>query len=187
MYLEFIYLILDYFKTISRRIFIYEWIVPFLISLTVFAFLLCGSSTASTTVFKDNSINLLGILVGFSITIITILTTGQGENIEAIKKKKIQVIIAGKKISLFRHLLINFTYSVVIEIILIIFCLIYPLFLDNIPFNNVVKYIGFSILVFSIIHLLLLTIRNLTDFYFILTISKPIVNKESVPPTEDPK
>lgn len=168
MYLEFILLIADYFWTISKRVFIFEWLFPFLIGIGIFMLLFFGGSTSATIVFKDNAINLLGILVGFSITIITILTTGQGRNLDEIKNKKTKIVINERQITLFRLLLINFTYSVIMEVALIIVCLIYPLLIENIDFNRHLKYIGFSFLVFLILHIMLLTIRNLTDFYLIL-------------------
>lgn len=168
MYLEFLLLIADYYRTVSKRIFFFEWLIPFLTGIGVFLLLFFGSSTSATIVFKDNAINLLGILVGFSITIITILTTGQGQNLNEIKNKETKIEINNKKITLFRLLLINFTYSVIIEVALIITCLIYPLLIDNIDFSKNIKYVGFSILVFLILHIMLLTMRNLSDFYLIL-------------------
>ena len=172
MYLEFLLLIADYFRTVSKRIFFFEWLFPFIVGIAIFLLLLFGSSTSATIVFKDNAINLLGILVGFSITVITILTTGQGQNLDEIKEKKTKIKINNELITLFRLLLINFTYSVIIEVALIIICLIYPLIIDNIKINANIKYVGFSILVFLILHIMLLTMRNLTDFYLILI--KPI-------------
>lgn len=168
MYLEFVLLIADYFRTISKRIFYFEWLFPFIIGIGIFLLLLFGSSTSATFIFKDNAINLLGILVGFSITVITILTTGQGQNLDEIKEKKTNIKINNDFITLFRLLLINFTYSVIMEVALIIVCLIYPLFTDNIRISANIKYVGFSVLVFLIVHIMLLTIRNLTDFYLIL-------------------
>lgn len=168
MYLEFLLLIADYFRTVSKRVFIFEWLLPLLVGVGIFLLLFFGTTTSATIVFKDNAINLLGILVGFSITIITILTTGQGQNLDEIKNKKTNIKINKKNITLFRLLLINFTYSVIVEVGLIIVCLIYPLLIENINFNQNLKYIGFSILVFLILHIMLLTMRNLTDFYLIL-------------------
>ncbi|WP_282069681.1 hypothetical protein [Olleya namhaensis] len=168
MYLEFLLLIADYFRTLSKRVFFFEWLLPFIIGIGIFLLLFFGSTTSATIVFKDNAINLLGILVGFSITIITILTTGQGQNLDEIKNKKTNIKINKENITLFRLLLINFTYSVIVEVGLIIVCLIYPLLIENIKFNQNLKYVGFSILVFLILHIMLLTMRNLTDFYLIL-------------------
>ena len=160
MYLEFLLLIADYFRTLSKRVFFFEWLLPFIIGIGIFLLLFFGSTTSATIVFKDNAINLLGILVGFSITIITILTTGQGQNLDEIKNKKTNIKINKENITLFRLLLINFTYSVIVEVGLIIVCLIYPLLIENIKFNQNLKYVGFSILVFLYLKCCLLLFGN---------------------------
>jgi len=169
MYLEFFILIVDYFRTLNKRIIIYEWLLPLVLGLIIFFLLKIGANVNATKIFKDNSINLLGILAGFSITIITILTTGHSRNLEQIKKVETKVKIGNNKVTLYRLLLINFTYSVILEAFLIIFCLTYPLVLSNLEIPIIGKYVVFSVLVFLIIHVLLLTIRNLTDFYLIIT------------------
>lgn len=168
MYLEFFILVADYFKTLSRRIVLYEIVTPFLFAIIVCILIMQGMNTSICKKFIENSLTLLGILVGFSITIITILTTGNSRNLQAIKNKTTQHEIGGKRISLFDLLLINFTYSVVIEICLIIFLLLAPVFLSNIQLSKQVEIIGFSLVVGAVIHVLLLMMRNLTDFYLIL-------------------
>ncbi len=168
MYLEFLILMLDYFKTLTKRILIFEWVFPIVITVIVM-FLNCESSYIALVAFKENSINIIGILLGFSIAIITIITTGGGKNIENIKLIKTKILIGKKALSLFEVLLINFTYSVVIEILIILGCLVMPLMSSFIYFNGIGKIISYSILVFSVLHILLLTLRNLTDFYFIVT------------------
>lgn len=169
MYLDFLILISDYYKTVDRRVFIYEWGIPFFIAIFILVLLFFNGTTSSYQTYNTNLVRLFAVLVGFSITIITILTTGQSKNLEEIKKNIIDVRINGKKISLFRFLIINFTYTVIIEILLIIFCLISPIIIENISLRNEIKYIGFSILVALTLHVLLLTIRNLTDFCLIIT------------------
>jgi len=168
MYLEFFILFIDYFRTLKLRLFFYEIFIPFLISIFAFYLLLTGKDTSICKGFRESSLTLLGILLGFSITIIMIITTGNSENLALIKKKVTKLTIGNKKVTLFDLLLINFTYSVVIEIMLIIILLICPILLANIPFPHIIKIIGFSCLSGMIIHVLLLTTRNLTDFYLIL-------------------
>lgn len=168
MYLEFLFAIADYFKTLSRRIVIYEIILPLLLSGVVFCILLFDKGTSQVQTYTENVLPLLGVLVGFSITIITILTTSSSKNILKIQKYKTGVIIGGKERTLFDTLLINFTYSVIIEIILIIIHLFYPFVLEILTIPQGLKYLVFALVFAILIHILLLNIRNLTDFYFIL-------------------
>ena len=166
MYLEFIILIFDYFKTLNSRIVVYEIIIPLIVSILVFFSLLLGKNTSVCFTFGKNALTLLGILLGFSITIITILTTGNSKNLVAIQKKQTKHSIGTTKVTLFNLLLINFTYSVVLEIIFVL--LLYPFVLANFSISLISKIIVFSILTGGVIHVLLLTMRNLTDFYLIL-------------------
>lgn len=169
MYLEFLLITADYFKTINKRIFLYEWILPLSISLLSILFGGCIVSFGVFEKFKESSINILGVLLGFSIAVITIITTGSGKNLEEIKRKETNVSIGTKKISLYGLLLINFSYSVVVEVLLILFCLIMPLINKIIPFGFNLKLFSYSLMVFTVLHILLLTLRNITDFYLIIT------------------
>lgn len=168
MYIEFFILIFDYFKTLTKRIALFEVGLPFLLVLSLF-FLNTDNEFVSYKAFKDNSLNILSVLLGFSITVITIITTGSGKNIEDIKSIKTDFKIGNKQISLYELLIINFTYSVVIEILVIVGCLSFPLFSSCISFNNLTKSLLYLGLIYTIIHIMLLTIRNLTDFYLIIT------------------
>jgi len=168
MYLEFALIIADYYKTLNKKIFFYEWGFPFILTFLC-VYLGCIFDFEIFLSFKESSINIIGVLLGFSIAIITIITTGSGKNIDSIKEYETEVKINNKKISLYRLFLINFSYSVILEIILIISCLIMPLLNRIMLFNFNIKLLFYSIMVFIVLHILLLTLRNITDFYLIIT------------------
>lgn len=168
MYLEFILLFLDYFKTLNKRVIIYEWFFPILFCLLLF-FFNCKYDLSAYKMFKDNSINILGVLLGFSIAVITIITTGGGKNLEEIKRIITKFKKGRKNITLYELILINFTYSVILEILIIIGCLLMPLISNLFQINHSVKLVIYSIMVFLVVHILLVTMRNLTDFYLIIT------------------
>lgn len=168
MNIEFLILVYNYFQTLQRRDVIWEWVFPLILVIIGFILLfLCGVPTVMDT-FNNNVVKVLAVLIGFTITIITLVVTGNSPNLTEIREKETNVKINGKNITLYKHLLINYTYSVIVEIFLIIFCLIYPLLLDIIDVNYLIKYLGFSILLFFVLHILLLSVRNLTNFCFII-------------------
>lgn len=168
MYIEYLLLIFDYFKTLTKRVLLFEWILPLVITFCILLLNYNYEFSAYKT-FKDNSINILGVLLGFSIAIITIITTGSGKNLENIKKKTTKFKINQNVLTLYDLILINFTYSVIVEILIIISCLTMPLIASCLTLSNGIKITLYSILVFSVLHILFLTLRNLTDFYFIVT------------------
>jgi hypothetical protein len=168
MYLEFLLIISDYFKTLNKKVIFYEWIFPFIVTFLC-TFIGCILDFEVFVSFKDSAINVIGVLLGFSIAVITIITTGSGPNIEQIKNHETSIIISEKRISLYRLFLINFTYSVILEVILIISCLLMPLLNKIFLFSFSIKLIMYSIMVFIVFHILLLTLRNITDFYLIIS------------------
>ena len=170
MYLEFLILIYDYFKSLNKRNVMFEWVVPFVIIALVIPLNICNNYSFEIFFkFKESSLNILGVLLGISIAIITILVTGGGKNLEQIRNVKTPVKINNKQVSLYELLLINFSYTIVIEIFVILSCLILPLFTKFILFSNEIKITLYGFLVFLTIQILLITIRNITDFYLIVS------------------
>ena len=168
MYLEFLLLTFDYFKTLNKKKIVYEWVFPLLFAL-ISALFFSKLDFEVYSKFKDSSLDILGVLLGFSIAIITILVTGSGKNLEEIKNTFTEIKINGKKISLYELILINFSYSVIMEILLIVGCLILPIINKICEFSSNIKIVLYSVMVFIVLHILLLTLRNITDFYLIIT------------------
>lgn len=168
MYLEFVYIVLDYFRTLDKKIVIYEIITPIIIAIIEVVILNSNCVSKFANQIISNIITIIGILLGFSITLTTILTTSSSRSIESIKKHYTDAKIGGKKITLFQVLLSNFTYSIIIESILLIVLVTYPIIIYNFNLSKLTKYIGFAIANGIFIHILLVNMRNLTNLYFIL-------------------
>lgn len=166
--IEFILLLRDYFKTLNKRNFILEWFIPFFVGLGVF--LINRKNIKIDDQLKNLSTNitsLLGVLIGFSIAVITLLVTTNSKNIEEIKTKLTSYFVGNKNLTLFDLLLINYTYSVVVEVFLTIFNLIIPSMIEFDKSSCMLNIIN-SLNIFLVSHILLLTVRNTTSFYFIL-------------------
>jgi hypothetical protein len=166
MYLEFIILIFDYFRTLRTRYVLFEWLVPVIIS--YFVYLQVGNENikAISSKFSDTTVTLLGVLIGFSITVITIFQTSSSKNIEEIKSIPTEFKIGKQKLFLFHLVLINLTYLVVVEVFSLLINLTIPFIWHD--FSDRTVKIILSLNIFFISHILLMNIRNITDFYFIL-------------------
>lgn len=173
MYLEFLFLISDYFRTLKRRYVVFEWVFPFALSCAMFYLVKCeltvqGAKDLTDFVrkFSETAVTLLGILIGFSVTVITILNSSDTENIRHIKEAPTDHFIGKQKLFLFHLLLINLTYAVVIEILSLLCNLCFPWILEKASLISlkVLVCIDFGF----ILHVLLLNLRNITDFYFVL-------------------
>lgn len=169
MNIEFLLLIIDYFRILKRRDILLDWLAPSVLAIGFFIFNSDNSKISGTVVLlANNSIGLLGILVGFSIAVITLLITANTKNIEDIKSLVVGWINQYKSVSLFDLMIITYTYSVIMEIFLIIFnlFLLSTGFIEGkYTFNaNLIA----SIDILFILHMLFVTIRNVTNFYFVL-------------------
>ena len=169
MNIEFLILFVDYFRTLKhRRDALADWLFPILIGAWVFIKNIESNSLITHAKELCSSyLSLLGVLLGFSIAITTLLISGTSKNLDEIKEKETKILISGKPISLFNLLLINYSYSVVVEAILIIVNIIVPIFIDihtSLSFINIIISINTTL----VSHILFLTIRNTTNFYFII-------------------
>lgn len=168
MNIEFLLLAADYLKTLRRRDAFLEWGLAILIGFVTF---ILNYHEKNIDVLLKNlcssAVSLLGILVGFGIAIITLLNTATNSNIQEIKTKMTENFLGTKRLNLFEIMLINFSYSIVIGIFLLIINIFIPSLLFIIC-NNFVFNIILSIDIFLTCHMLLLTLRNMTNFYFVL-------------------
>lgn len=105
----------------------FKFLIPMLIALAALllaVFFNIGNSEKVLLTFSgfiDTQINIVAILISFSVAIITILVSADNRNIQCLKEtesnKKQYKPVNGKQLSLFQILLSNIAYNVIVEII----------------------------------------------------------------------
>lgn len=165
-YFEFLIPIKDYFYTINKKEFIFEWLYPIILSICIYFIILPGLTIEHILNFNSYLINALAILIGFSITTITILSTSSNKNIDSLKVKQSERKLDHQKISLYQLIFITYSFVLIMEFLAILYNLSYYLVYSS---TFLVKYskVTFSINIFLILHIILLNIRNIVNFYFI--------------------
>ena len=118
----------DYF--ISRKKVFIKFLIPTMIALVALLlaiFFNIGDSEKVLSTFSgfiDMQINIVAILISFSVAIITILVSADNKNIQCLKETKSNKMqykpINGKQLSLFQILLSNIAYNVIVEIIYLV-------------------------------------------------------------------
>ena len=150
----FFLLIFAYFQILKLKEVIYEICIPaILAALLAWNFILNDNivSTIMTT---------MSIVLGFVIATITILLTSEHKNIQDAKEFFLNQTIFGKNINLFRKILILFFYiafAALIELIIGIFTQVFH------KYNFITSFIN----IFLTLHIIFVTIRNLTNLFFI--------------------
>ena len=164
MYLEFLFVIVDYFSILNKRIAIYEWGVPILLGITSGIFAMHNDVSLYDVI--QNSVPVKATLLGFTLAALTLFLTGNSK-IEEAKKFVTGKVILGKKVSLYRLIVISYSYLILVETLLCIGFYIASLF----PYvsNQYICMFVNTVFIIIMFNSLFSTIRSITDLYFIIT------------------
>lgn len=163
MYCEFIFILIDYFSSLNKRIAIYEWVIPIVLSVVIgLSAIYFDNIKLPYEVIKE-LIVFITTLLGFTLAALTLFLTGK---IEKTKKYLTDKVIRGKNISLYRLTVISYSYIIIIETFL---CLSF--FVSKAINLTIDSYVALSINCFFFaltFNALLATIRTITDLYLII-------------------
>lgn len=162
MYREFVLLILSYFKTINKKEFVFDILIPLLFPVAfVILDILCVKLEYGNNFIKT-SLTFISIILGFTVASITILLTSNSKNIKEVQKEDSKRQYGLNKLNLYQLLLIPFFYIALIGFIELILGAISVIFSLS---NNVYVY---AINIFLVLHILFVAIRNLTNLFFVV-------------------
>ena len=166
LYTDFAFTILDYISIIKKREIVYEWLLPLLVSLVVYFKVEDIPGIKIDFEFIKYIItiliNLFAILVGFTMAAIAIFTTADISRIPILQELS-EREIRGDKIKNYRFVFLNLIYSAMSSLFMLLVTLIFIIFLYFDKYSLVIL----SILTFGTLHVLFLSVRNITTLYFI--------------------
>ena len=161
----------DYYQS-RKRIWV-KYLIPVVLGLLALAgaliFNIGNEETIRSTFseFVNVQINVVAILVSFSVAIISILVTADNANIKSLKEEMVDSTqykpVAGKPLSLFQILLSNIAYNVIVEIIYLVILIGVALIRPIIPLQ-VLKYIA-AVCIFAIMHILGVLLESVAQMY----------------------
>ena len=117
-------------------------------------------------------VNVLGILIGFTISVLAIILSVENENIKTAKTTYVKNSsdeykkIYSRNISLYEDVTISLVYIIIFQGVLLIANFIYPIFID---ITSIQGKLCFSINISIMTYIILLLVRKTLDLYFILT------------------
>src|SRR5258708_6070788 len=124
----YIVVIYDYYKSTDLSQVIWNFTICATLSLTVFYILNKSTDMEPAKMVINNSVSILGILVGFSISMFTLLNTAANPNIDTIKKTETGKFSFGKPIYLFDLLLVSMIYVIIGESLVLVLNLLFSFF-----------------------------------------------------------
>ncbi|HNU71746.1 MAG TPA: hypothetical protein PKL48_08565 [Thermodesulfobacteriota bacterium] len=165
VYLDVVIVALEYFMTLRGREVVYEWVIPAILA-AMGSVVYCLSGPYVTVVFLGQFtaalINLFAILVGFTIATVAVFTTTDKERnhfLSQISDRQIGVT----QITWYRFIYIHLIYAIIAGIILLAMTLCSLLLIER---SDFMRLMIFLVLVFGASHVLLLTMRNVTNLYY---------------------
>ena len=163
---NFFLLVFEFFFIIRKKILLYLCLLVFFYFIV--NCLIINVERTDLNSLLSNTINLLGILLGFIASIFTVIITIDNENIREAKNNKDVKSIYKNNISIYDELIISFAFLIILTGILLIFNFLLPLTNFEISVFRVIFSIDLSLIIFSIIHL----ISCILNFYFIISKNK---------------
>lgn len=161
----------DYYQS-RKRIWV-KYLIPVVLGLLALAgaliFNIGNEETIRSTFseFVNVQINVVAILVSFSVAIISILVTADNANIKSLKEEMADSTqykpVGGKHLSLFQILLSNIAYNVIVEIIYLVILIGIALIRPIIPLQAS-KYVA-AVCIFAIMHILGVLLESVAQMY----------------------
>jgi len=168
MYFEWLIVLRDYFKTTKKNERRIEIISPIVVSLIV-SIIYWWLNLSSVALIHLRSIlpPTISILIGFSMTGLTIIITSDNNAIRRIKNQftKGRKIVR-REITLYQWLVIMFIYTIIVEIFLLLF-IFFSAFLIQVITFEVLAVVLLFVQVLFLLHIFLVLLRNMAYIYFI--------------------
>lgn len=163
MYLEFLYIFIDYFSILKRRVLLFEWGFPVMAGATCMV-LSYAFDINNQYAIIEKSFGYVGTLLGFTLAALTLLLSS--DKMKDAKNYLIDRMLHNRQASLYDLVVISYTYLIVVEGILCISFFFAELF-DFVYIEKIAIILN-SLYVVLLFNVLLATIRTITDMYFIL-------------------
>ena len=137
-----------------------------ILGLSVYLFMDNELYINNVNAFNATIVDILGILIGFTISAVAIFLSIDNADIADARNKKLDVKLYSKNISLYDSIFVGFFYFIIIQGFLLIANFICPLFVKE---ATVLGKILFSINISSLSYIILFMLKNVLEFYFVLT------------------
>jgi len=164
--LEYSLVLIEYYRTCRLSHFLTNITISLICSTLIFYLSSNPGFEETAGRLLANIITLLGVLIGFSISMFTLLNTASNPNIDEIKKIETGEYLYKKPVYLFDLLVMGITYLMIVESFLLLANLILPFYcvLGSLKGRAI-----FSMNIFLLIHIILSNISIMVNFYFIIT------------------
>ena len=166
VYTEWLNPVFHYYATLRLNEAMFEIIIPVVISIVcTVSYAYLGIADKALKALANLLPTAISILIGFTIMLVTLLVTSDGNNIKKLKEKSLKKQLYGKQVTLYQGLLIQFSHSLVSEIVLL-FVLFFYLYLRGLKTNGRIELVFLAVEIHLTLNILLTILRGTTNLYF---------------------
>lgn len=166
IYTEWLRPIFHYYIAIKKNEAVFEILLPGVIAVT-------GSFLYSKAEKVEDALGAMAellptaisVLIGFTVMLITLLLTSDGDGIKKLKTAKTDKKLHNKEITLYQGLHIQFSHSLFSEILLLLLVFFY-LFLKGLGWGQHIGTIFLAIETYLTLNILLSILRGVANLYF---------------------
>jgi len=160
--MEYLLLIYEFFR--SKRFLSYFGLIVIPVFLSLVIYNSISVETASNQDYS-NIVTLLGILLGFTVSLFAIFLSANNSNIREAKAKITKFKVFGRKLSVFDIMQTSIAYVIIMECLLLLINIILPIVITEPESRKIFLVINMGVLV----HIVIILLRSLLDFYFALS------------------
>ncbi len=160
--MEYLLLIIEFFLSKKFRSYFGLLVLPLVVSFVMYYAI---PQEAAAKQDYGNIITLLGILLGFTVSLFAIFLSANNSNIRKSKTVLTDFKVFSKRLSVFDVMQTSVAYVIIMECLLLLVNITIPLVLTNPISSKVFLVVNIGVLA----HIVIILLRSLLDFYFALS------------------
>ena len=164
--LEWLFLVVDYYLTTTGKEFISEVILPMIVSFIVTVIYCIHNLVFYALEGLSNVLpTVMSFLIGFTVMLITLLMTINGDSINVLKNTESNKRLRNKEITLYQCLLIQFSHVLFSEVVLMLLVFLY-MFWNGLRMPVYVAVVVLAVQIYQVLNILFSIIRGVSNLYF---------------------
>lgn len=160
--MEYLLLIIEFFCSKKIKSYFGLLVVPVVLSFVMYQTI---SLEVSEKQDYGNIITLLGILLGFTISLFAIFLSANNSNIRVSKTTMTDFTVFKRNLSVFDIMQTSIAYVIIMECVLLLVNIVLPIIINEPAPRRLFLVINFG----ALAHIVIILLRSLLDFYFALS------------------
>ena len=160
----------DFYKISEKNERFKNYIIPFIVGIVYIISAICIDASLDFNIlnfgndFINTTITVITLLITFNMAYLTILVTGDNDNIKMLKSRVSKRTLGREPVLLYQVMLINISYTTIVEVIFLVFIFSQKFFIYVIEKKLIHLILAIDLVILS--HILLMLLQIIVCIYF---------------------